>query len=155
MKQWVFVTVMLLLMLPLIALPILQPSDGYAAGHIVIGDIRADIYTTHGTGGCGCCPSLWGGGIAVRRVFNLRERKENKMLELQTQEILVYDPNTGQHVPVPAIGASGSSATVDPTLSIPGAAADAAAVGAALQELAGTVVADVLAALPTWTGGVY
>lgn len=77
------------------------------------------------------------------------------MLELQTQEVLVYDPDTGQHVSVPAIGASGSSATVDPTLSIPGAAADAAAVGAALQELAETVVADVLAALPTWTGGVY
>lgn len=57
------------------------------------------------------------------------------MLELQTQEILIYDPNTGQHVPVPAIGASGGAATVDPTLTIPGAAADAAAAGAALQEL--------------------
>ena len=56
------------------------------------------------------------------------------MLELQTQEILIYDPNTGQHVPVPAIG-SGGAATVDPTLTIPGAAADAAAAGAALQEL--------------------
>lgn len=55
------------------------------------------------------------------------------MLELQTQEILIYDPSIGQHVPVYAIGAGGA-ATVDPTLSIPGAAADAAAAGAALQE---------------------
>ena len=64
MKQRTFILAMLLLMLPIIALPILQPSDGYAAGRIVIGDTRADIYTTHKTGGCDCCPSLWGGGVA-------------------------------------------------------------------------------------------
>lgn len=42
----------------------LSPDDGCVAGRIRIGDIHAEIYTSHGAA-CDCCPALWNGGIAT------------------------------------------------------------------------------------------
>ena len=64
MPQKAFPWLLILLMLPLCVLPLLCPTDGDAAGLLCIGDIRAEVYATHGDA-CDCCAPLWGGGIAV------------------------------------------------------------------------------------------
>lgn len=64
MKRSAFVTLLVLFMLPVVVLPLLPTADGFVAGKMRIGDIRAEIMTTHGAG-CGCCPALWNGGIAT------------------------------------------------------------------------------------------
>lgn len=64
MKQRVFITLLILIMLPLIALPLLDALEWSIAGKISIGDIHADILTAH-EAVCGCCPALWSGGIAT------------------------------------------------------------------------------------------
>lgn len=66
MKRWVFVTLPLTLMLPLIVLPILLPEQ-HIAGHIIIpaADIRAEFMTASHGSDCGCCGMLWQGGIVT------------------------------------------------------------------------------------------
>lgn len=79
MKPWTIILILTLLMLPLCVLALLPPSslrsatslgDGgftgvvEVAGRILIGDIRAEIHTTHGAD-CGCSPPLWNGGIVT------------------------------------------------------------------------------------------
>lgn len=60
MMRRIFVVVLLLLC----ALPLLHPDDSIAAGIMRIGDLRAEIRTTHAPT-CDCCAPLWGGGIAT------------------------------------------------------------------------------------------
>ena len=82
MKTWGFVTLLLLLMLPLTALPLLSPAElppsspdgdatslgegGFVAGRIRIpaADIHAEVMTASHGSDCGCCGTLWQGGIA-------------------------------------------------------------------------------------------
>lgn len=66
MKRWVFVTLLILLMLPLLMLPILD-RDMHLAGHILIpaADIRAEVMTASHGSDCGCCGMLWQGGIVT------------------------------------------------------------------------------------------
>lgn len=64
MKQRTFILILTLLMLPLCALPLLSPDDGYVCGRIRIGDTLAEIHTTHGPS-CDCCPAMWNGGIVT------------------------------------------------------------------------------------------
>lgn len=66
MKRWVFVTLLLTLMLPLILLPILD-RDMHVAGHILIpaADIRAEVMKASHGSDCGCCGMLWQGGVVT------------------------------------------------------------------------------------------
>ena len=64
MKRFAFLAVLVLIMSPIYALPLLHPNDGSAAGILRIGDICAEIYTLDSPS-CSCCAPLWGGGIAV------------------------------------------------------------------------------------------
>lgn len=65
MKQTVFVALLIVIMLPIVVLPLLSKEDVEVAGRLNIPahDIHAVIMTAHGVS-CGCCPSLWNGGIA-------------------------------------------------------------------------------------------
>ena len=62
MKRGVFIALLVMIMLPLIALPLLDAPEWSVAGRIRTGDIRAEIMTIPGTS-CDCCPALWNGGI--------------------------------------------------------------------------------------------
>ena len=82
MRQKIFVTALLLLMLPLTVLPVLSPGElppsspdgdatslgegGYVAGRIRIpaAGIHAEVLTASHGPDCGCCAPLWQGGIA-------------------------------------------------------------------------------------------
>ena len=64
MPQKAFPWLLILLMIPLCALPLLHPDDGTAAGTLCVGDICAALYTLDRPPCC-CCAPLWGGGIAV------------------------------------------------------------------------------------------
>ena len=64
MPRKAFPWLLILLMIPLCALPLLHPNDGDEAGILRIGDICADLCTLDRPS-CGCCAPLWGGGIAV------------------------------------------------------------------------------------------
>ena len=57
--------VIILCVLAICALAYILPRDAEVSGKLKIAahDIRTPIMTAHGTG-CGCCPSLWNGGIA-------------------------------------------------------------------------------------------
>lgn len=65
MKQHTFVILLILLMLPLCALPILIRDTGDTVGRIRIPeqDITAWATMPMHEPDCGCCPSLWNGGI--------------------------------------------------------------------------------------------
>lgn len=65
MKQSYFVILLILMMLPLCALPILSPADGFVAGRIRVpkADVHAEFtMISHGLD-CGCCGMLYNGGI--------------------------------------------------------------------------------------------
>lgn len=65
MKELVFAIIAGAIIILLCALTFLIPTDSEVVGMLKIParDIRTVIMTTHGEG-CGCCPSLWNGGIA-------------------------------------------------------------------------------------------
>ena len=65
MKKLVFAIIAGTIIILLCALTFLIPSDAEVVGKLKIParDIRTVIMTAHGEG-CGCCPSLWNGGIA-------------------------------------------------------------------------------------------
>lgn len=65
MTQKGFAIALVLLMLPLIVLPLLSPTQ-YVAGRIRIpaADIHAEVMTASHGPDCGCCGVLWQGGVA-------------------------------------------------------------------------------------------
>lgn len=65
MKKFVFAIIAGAIIILLCALAFLIPTDAEVVGWLKIPacDIRTVIMTAHGEG-CGCCPSLWNGGIA-------------------------------------------------------------------------------------------
>lgn len=65
MKQSVFIVLLILIMLPLIALPLFFPGNASVAGRIRIpsADISADVFAET-TAVCDCCATLWHGGQA-------------------------------------------------------------------------------------------
>lgn len=73
MKRSVFLTILILLLLPLIVLPLLSPSEStalgdgsFACGRISIPErgIWAEFMTAD-MPVCDCCPALWNGGVAT------------------------------------------------------------------------------------------
>ena len=65
MKKMAFAIIAGAIIILLCALTLLIPSDAEVVGKLKITarDIRTVIMTAHEEG-CGCCPSLWNGGIA-------------------------------------------------------------------------------------------
>ena len=65
MKKMAFAIIAGAIIILLCALTLLLPSDAEVTGKLKIParDIRTVIMTAH-VEGCGCCPSLWNGGIA-------------------------------------------------------------------------------------------
>lgn len=66
MKGSEFAALLALIMLPLIALPLLDAGDLSMYGHIRItsADVPAEVYCMTHAEDCGCCGALWNGGLA-------------------------------------------------------------------------------------------
>lgn len=64
MPKWAYILPMLLCVLLLLIAFYGGMTTAYPAGILQIGDIQAEIYTTHAPT-CECCAPLWSGGIAT------------------------------------------------------------------------------------------
>ena len=64
MPNWAYILPMILCVLLLLIAFYGGMTTEYPAGILQIGDIQAEVYTTHAPT-CACCAPLWGGGIAV------------------------------------------------------------------------------------------
>ena len=66
MKERTFAALLILVMLPVLALPLFDTDDASIYGRIRIpsAGINAEVYTIGHDPGCGCCGALWNGGQA-------------------------------------------------------------------------------------------